>query len=224
MQADSALCELPVIMLSAASADRVRWDSTSPAIAAWLSKPVRQGQLLSCLNSVLAGQAAHNATQTQRLRALQSSSLALGYRVLLVEDNPVNEEVARAMLAALGAEVTGARNGHEALATLREQRFDAVLMDCQMPEMDGYEATRRWRDWEARQSQQSRTPIIGLTANALQGDEQKCRAAGMDGYLSKPFTLSQLHETLAIWWLPAGGAQGGDMAPEPAVRSAQTRR
>ena len=224
MQADSALCELPLIMLSSVYANPARPDLQSPAIAAWLTKPARQAQLLACLNSVLAGEAAHTATQTQRLRALQHSSAVQGYRVLLVEDNPVNEEVARIMLLALGAEVTSARNGREALATLREQRFVAVLMDCQMPEMDGYEATREWRDWEARQPQQSRTPIIGLTANALQGDEQRCRAAGMDGYLSKPFTLSQLHETLAIWWLPAGGAQGGDMTREPAVRSAQTRR
>jgi signal transduction histidine kinase/CheY-like chemotaxis protein/HPt (histidine-containing phosphotransfer) domain-containing protein len=205
MRADAGLRERPVIMLSSVSSDSVRSDLKSPAIAAWLTKPVRQAQLLSCLNSVLAGQTAPVATYTQSVRALQLESAAPEYRVLLVEDNPVNEEVARAMLAALGADVTSAGNGREALATLRERRFDMVLMDCQMPEMDGYEATREWRDWEAQHPELSRMPIIALTANALQGDEQRCRDAGMDGYLSKPFTLSKLQEAIAPWQPSANG-------------------
>jgi CheY-like chemotaxis protein len=115
--------------------------------------------------------------------------------VLLVEDNPVNQEVANAMLARLGAIVVIAWNGQAALDELQKQHFDIVLMDCHMPELDGYEATRRFREWESR-DQRKRTPILALTANAMQGDKQKCLAAGMDAYLSKPFTADHLRTAL----------------------------
>ncbi len=116
--------------------------------------------------------------------------------VLLVEDNPVNQEVARGMLESIGVQVESAANGLEALARLNCRRFDAVLMDCHMPEMDGYEATRRWRQQEAARAGTPRTPIIAVTANALEGDADKCREAGMDEHLSKPFTLAQLRDLL----------------------------
>jgi signal transduction histidine kinase/CheY-like chemotaxis protein len=116
--------------------------------------------------------------------------------VLLVEDNPVNQEVARGMLESMGVQVESADNGLEALSRLNCRRFDAVLMDCHMPEMDGYEATRRWRQQEAARPGARRTPIIAVTANALEGDADKCREAGMDEHLSKPFTLAQLRDLL----------------------------
>jgi CheY-like chemotaxis protein len=115
--------------------------------------------------------------------------------VLLVEDNPVNQEVAQAMLQELGVEVVSAWSGEEALEKLAADRFEVVLMDCQMPRLDGYAATSRFREWE-KEHQRSRTFIVALTANALSGDAEKCFAAGMDRYLSKPFTSDQLYRVL----------------------------
>jgi signal transduction histidine kinase/ActR/RegA family two-component response regulator len=117
-------------------------------------------------------------------------------RVLLVEDNVVNREVAQAMLKSLGVDVVTAGNGAEALRTLGAGHFDAVLMDCMMPEMDGFTATRHIR---AAEDAGVRIPIIALTANAVEGDRERCLDAGMDDYLSKPFRKSELHEKLARW-------------------------
>ena len=118
-------------------------------------------------------------------------------RVLVVEDNKVNQLVARRTLERMGHEPTIAPGGHEALALLDEQSFDVVLMDCQMPEMDGYEATQRIR--ELPDEQRCRLPIIALTANALAEDRARCLAAGMDDYLSKPIDVTALQEKLARW-------------------------
>jgi signal transduction histidine kinase len=124
-------------------------------------------------------------------------------RVLLAEDNPVNCEVARAMITTLGCEVHVARNGKEAVAALSRAPYDIVFMDCQMPEMDGYEATRAIRLLDAAQG--GHTTIIALTAHAMAGARQSCLSAGMDDYLSKPFNLEQLQEMMENW-LPADGS------------------
>jgi CheY-like chemotaxis protein len=115
--------------------------------------------------------------------------------VLLVEDNAVNQEVAKAMLEELGVAVVSAWSGEEALEKLAADRFEVVLMDCQMPKLDGYATTSRFREWE-KENHRPRTPIVALTANALSGDAEKCFAAGMDRYLSKPFTNDQLYRVL----------------------------
>jgi CheY-like chemotaxis protein len=140
-------------------------------------------------------------------------------RVLLVEDNPVNQELAQAMLCELGVEVVSAWTGEEALEILTRDRFEAVLMDCQMPKLDGYATTRRFRLWE-HETGRPRTPIIALTANALSGDAAKCFAAGMDRYLSKPFTIDQLYRILescapANLHLRLDGGGNLDEAPDP---------
>jgi len=128
---------------------------------------------------------------------------ALKGRVLLAEDNPVNQEVTRAMLASFGLEVTIAGNGSEALEALSRGRFDIVLMDCQMPGMDGYEATRQVRERESSGAcpggPAPRIPIVALTAHAMQGDRETCLAAGMDDYLAKPFSTAELKKTLGKW-------------------------
>ncbi|MGB3397757.1 MAG: PAS domain S-box protein [Nitrospira sp.] len=119
-------------------------------------------------------------------------------RILLAEDSPVNREVAIGMLEQLGYEVEVAENGRQALVTTEHNQFDIVLMDCQMPEMDGLTATGAIRTRE-QSSSQRRVPIIALTAHAMQGDREQCLAAGMDDYLSKPYTQTQLQEILRKW-------------------------
>jgi CheY-like chemotaxis protein len=138
------------------------------------------------------------ATSEATVAAPGTAVAGLRGRVLLVEDNSVNRIVGAAMLQQLGLEVVLAEHGEEALAVLREQTVNLVLMDCQMPVMDGYEATQRIREIE-RNTARPRLPVIALTANALSGDFDRCLAAGMDAYLSKPYTRAQMHATLAPW-------------------------
>jgi signal transduction histidine kinase/DNA-binding NarL/FixJ family response regulator/HPt (histidine-containing phosphotransfer) domain-containing protein len=131
-------------------------------------------------------------------------------RVLVAEDNPVNQEVVSSMLEILGCEVEVVITGTEVLAAWRRRPFDLIFMDCQMPEMDGYEATRAIRQEEAASVSGSRTIIIALTAHAMEGDRKRCMAAGMDDYLGKPFTLEQLQGVLERW-LPGKTPQEADL-------------
>ena len=121
-------------------------------------------------------------------------------RVLLVEDNPVNLMVGQRLLGVLGTDCDAAGNGEEALLRMSASRYDLVLMDCQMPVMDGYTATRRWRELERDAGDARHLPIIAMTANAMAGDRQKCLDAGMDDYLAKPVTRAELDRSLHRWW------------------------
>jgi TMAO reductase system sensor TorS len=123
---------------------------------------------------------------------------ALAGHVLLVEDNELNCEVARGMLEALGLRVSIAADGVEAVHAVTHRQFDLVLMDCQMPEVDGFEATRRIRT-QAAAANSARIPIVALTANAGHGDRERCLAAGMDAYLAKPFRTAELHAAIRPW-------------------------
>jgi CheY-like chemotaxis protein/HPt (histidine-containing phosphotransfer) domain-containing protein len=122
--------------------------------------------------------------------------------ILLVEDNPVNREVASGMLETFACRIDFAENGREALTATETKKYDLVFMDCQMPEMDGLTATRLIRERESKAMSVAsvpRVPIVALTAHAMQGDRELCLAAGMDDYLTKPFTLTQLEQVLARW-------------------------
>ncbi len=138
--------------------------------------------------------------------APQPDALPLGGRVLLVEDNAVNREVALANLKSLGCSADAVEHGEAAVAAAAAQRYDAILMDCEMPSMDGYDATRAIRACETAASRPS-VPIIALTAGAMACDRQRALAAGMDDYISKPFSRSELRETLERW-LGAASALG----------------
>ncbi|MFN7085047.1 MAG: ATP-binding protein [Burkholderiales bacterium] len=131
-----------------------------------------------------------------------------GTRVLLVEDNAVNQAVAQAMLQSLGCSVEIAANGRDALERIATDQFDVVLMDCQMPVMDGYQATRELRAREAAAG--TRLPVIAMTASALEGDRERCLAAGMDDYLAKPFLRGQLAAVLARWRPSRTASAAGD--------------
>jgi CheY-like chemotaxis protein len=122
--------------------------------------------------------------------------------ILLAEDNPVNQRVAQRMLEKLGHSVVVANNGREAVDALEGARFDAVLMDMQMPEMDGLQATGAIRTREVVQGL-ARIPVIALTANAMKGDREKCLMAGMDAYLSKPIKSAELKDALDAYARPS---------------------
>jgi hypothetical protein len=135
---------------------------------------------------------------------------SLGRRVLLVEDNEVNQRVARHLLKKLGCTLEVAGNGRIALQMLGEDSsWDVVLMDCQMPEMDGFEATRLWRE---REAPGRRVPIVAMTANAMQGDRERCLASGMDDYITKPVQPAELERVIGHW-----GRAGGQIAPGKAA-------
>jgi CheY-like chemotaxis protein len=135
---------------------------------------------------------------TEPVLPLAGLALASGKTVLLVEDNAVNAFISAASLESMGVVSVHASDGTEAVELYRTRAFDAVLMDCEMPVMDGFAATRLIREFEA-QSGLPRTPIIALTANALTGDREHCLAHGMDDYLSKPIELGQLGALVAKW-------------------------
>ncbi len=134
-----------------------------------------------------------------------------GRRVLVVEDNPINKEVASAILSGLGCQVFHARDGREGIEMFRVSSYDLVLMDCQMPRMDGYEATERMRDYE-RATSNPRTPIIALTANAMDSDRARCIKAGMDDFISKPFRRQIMAGVLQSWILGNSGNDPGRAA------------
>ena len=169
-------------------------------VAYQLVKPARAADLHACLAlqaARLQQPVAPSATASGAAPAPHPARRAR--RVLLAEDNPVNVEVARAMLESLGLETGCAKNGQEALRAVHESRWDAVLMDCQMPVMDGFAATGEIRRHERESGRQRALPVIAITANALQGDREACLAAGMDDYLSKPFTQQQLAAVIGRW-------------------------
>ena len=186
------------VMLSSTYANADQQARQQVGILRYLNKPLRRADLLQVITSVLRDDERDDQTESAaRCTAPDWRATGLQGRVLLVEDNPVNQGVAKAMLTKLGLPMLLAQHGAEAVDMVRSQDFDLVLMDCQMPVMDGYEATRIIRG--LAHGRGARLPIIALTANAMQGDEQKCLAAGMSAFLAKPYTLAMLRSVLARW-------------------------
>jgi CheY-like chemotaxis protein len=177
---------------------------------ACLAKPVRQTVLYECLVNVMAGQAQETVTGMPAMTELVSKVQAgLRGSILLVEDNLINQQVALGILQIQGYNVTVVSNGREALDTHAQGSFDLILMDCHMPEMDGFEATREIRGRERITGR--RMPIIALTANAMAQDREECLNAGMDDHLSKPFSMQTLEDMLERW-MPKAAAQAKDAA------------
>jgi signal transduction histidine kinase/CheY-like chemotaxis protein len=176
-------------------------------ISSYLTKPVRQADLLTQICRVLERTGTRSATVNPQAESAASSIRSA--RILLAEDNLVNQRVAVGLLARRGHTVTVANNGREAVEALQRERFDLVLMDVQMPEMGGFEATAVIREREAQAGY--RTRIVAMTAHAMTGDRERCLAAGMDGYLSKPINQALLFDVVEHG--AAGGAAGGPAAP-----------
>ena len=170
-------------------------------IQAYLKKPVRQSKLYNVLLSLGNRTVPVISEKTQPKAKQLSKGCYSSYRILLVEDNLVNQAVSRAMLEYFGCRMDVAGNGLEALEAIAGAHYDLILMDCQMPLMDGNEATRAIREREV--SGDRRIPIVALTAHAMEGDRELCLEAGMDDYLSKPYKPEELHSILARWLGPA---------------------
>jgi CheY-like chemotaxis protein len=163
-------------------------------IAAYLTKPIRQSELRAAVNAVLnsAAEAQKQGTEVPLItrHSLREARRSSGVRVLLAEDNLVNQQLASRLLEKRGHTVVVANNGTEALGFLAHQTFDLLLIDVQMPEMDGFEATAEIRAQEKDTGRH--LPIIAMTAHAMKGDEERCLAAGMDAYISKPIDSARL--------------------------------
>lgn len=184
-------------------------------VAAYLTKPVRQSDLFDCLALVLAGEAAKQPAHALVTKHSIAELRRANIRILLVEDNEVNQQVAIGLLKKLGQRADIARNGAEAITALTERDYDLVFMDMQMPVMDGMEATARIRD-PASGVRNHRVTIIAMTANAMQGDREKCLASGMDDYIAKPVTVEALNQMIRKW-APHGHQAEQPAAPETAV-------
>jgi len=221
--------EVPVIVMSASATAQTQARSREAGANAVIGKPIEQSALLNAIAAMLRltwvrdepagapqevpqrrasdtpiGQAAAPAARTLRsqVTSLDDRALLRGAHILLVEDNAINRELVVDILSSVGIVVSIAGNGQEALDVLERQRFDLVLMDCQMPVMDGYEATRALR----QRPELRGLPVIALTANAMVGDRAKALAMGMNDHVAKPIKFEELFSTLARWVRPAGAA------------------
>jgi two-component system, sensor histidine kinase and response regulator len=200
--------DVPLVLMHSGAAGFPAAEDSAIEGVVWISKPIRREYLKECLSDLVrkhtfSDKDLANARKRERAPGRHGAARKSRVRrVLMVEDNPVNQEVGRAMLQELGVEAATAWSGEEALKMLAAEQFEVVLMDCEMPKMDGYEATRQFRAWE-RKHQRARTPIVAVTAKALDGDAQKCFEAGMDRYLSKPFTIEELFTVLEEYAGPA---------------------
>jgi len=193
VRAEPTLAATQMVLLTSVGVNGV--EVSEAGVMRCLPKPVLAIRLYQTLAAIMSGV----TEEVSSARAAHSQSpTPLAGHVLLAEDNPVNQEVATNMLEQLACRVTVVTTGAEAVAAVKQTAFDLVLMDMLMPEMDGLAATRAIREHEAR-ALSGHVPIIALTANAFAKDSEACFAAGMDDYLSKPFTLGQMHTRLARW-------------------------
>jgi signal transduction histidine kinase/CheY-like chemotaxis protein len=195
LRADPAFASVPIVMLTS-YADRTRnAEARAAGIRRVLTKPVRRTQLLDTVVAALAPEPPAGTKTAERPAATPVRPTS-STRILVAEDNPVNQQLARAMLLRLGYQTDVAGNGQEAVDSVMNVPYDLVLMDCQMPVMDGFQATRIIRE---REGTSRHTHIIAVTANAMEGDRERCLAAGMDDYLAKPFRAGDLRRALAKW-------------------------
>ncbi|OYT21971.1 MAG: hybrid sensor histidine kinase/response regulator [Nitrospira sp. UW-LDO-01] len=198
IKADPTLRNIALLALSSINQPPSGDESEPSHFFAWLRKPARQSLLRGCLWRQRFG-----APETTPLGSCpEPKPTTLHGRILLAEDNPVNREVALEMLEILGCRVDMVENGWQAVEAVSKDHYDLVLMDCQMPVLDGFAATAQIRHSERSLGADRRVPIIALTAHAMAGDREKCLAAGMDDYLSKPFSQDGLQAIIRRWMDP----------------------
>lgn len=204
---ESDFRDICLIMLTAAGNPFVMDEYAEKGFSAYISKPVRVRQLIESLAIVWGkysngykGTLIRVDTQSSGIATIEEKfSLLKGARILLVEDSRLNQAFAEEVLAQISCDVTTVSNGQEAVNILLEKEFDLVLMDCQMPVMDGFEAARQIRKMKDEGTVSKSLPIIALTANAMKGDKQRCMDAGMDDYITKPVRKNELKEKIYAW-------------------------
>jgi signal transduction histidine kinase/CheY-like chemotaxis protein/HPt (histidine-containing phosphotransfer) domain-containing protein len=198
---DPAIAGVRLILLTSIGLRGDAAEARRAGFEAYLSKPVRQSELFNCITTLM-GHAQYDAGLVTR-HSLSEQTPKLRGRVLLAEDNVVNQAVGVAMVESLGCQVEVAKDGQEVLERLARGTYDVVMMDCQMPRLDGFQTTAEIRRREAADGGR-RQPIVALTANAMEGDRERCLAAGMDDYLPKPLRQEALQKALSRWL--AGGS------------------
>ncbi|MDM8551603.1 response regulator [Desulfobacterales bacterium HSG2] len=210
---------LPIILMKACCQEHEKLDAENAGANALLTKPILPSVLFNAIMDVFGKEALKNAAREKHITTNASiyKKRLSGARILVAEDNLTNQEIALAILRGAGIDVEIVNNGKEAVEAVRKTRFDAVIMDIQMPEMDGYEATMRIRKWEVScplsvVRRQSPIPIIAMTAHAMKGDKEKCLKAGMNGYVSKPVNQIKLFHTLCKLLKPT--ERTGSVRPE----------
>jgi CheY-like chemotaxis protein/HPt (histidine-containing phosphotransfer) domain-containing protein len=184
-------------------------------VAAWLTKPVKQSSLLDAIMTALGP----GCTAEEPGAAPAAAEAGRPLRLLLAEDTPVNQKLAVTLLEKRGHHVTVVGTGRAAVEAVEKEPFDAVLMDVQMPEMDGLEAAAAVREREKGTGRH--VPIIAMTAHAMKGDKERCLAAGMDGYVSKPIRARELFAALERLAAPAAPPPAPEPAPGPALDEAE---
>lgn len=209
IKADPAISATRLVLLTSVGQRGDAKAAQNAGIAAYLTKPIRQSLLYECLGLVLGravdvvGSTSQTAPPIITRHSVSEAQTRSRPLILVVEDNPVNQKVAANMLEKLGCRINVAAHGREAVESIARISYALVFMDCQMPEMDGFEATRIIRDQEQNQRQaggpSSHLPIIAMTANAMQEDRDRCLASGMDDFLSKPVTKKALEAVLTRW-------------------------
>lgn len=199
IKADPNLAETPLIMLTSTHFKDEAAEAKKTGFTVYMTKPIRKKDLYQCFLQARTSSISKTGQSIQEITDQDAAvSSVLNARLLLAEDNPVNQEVAMGMLRNFGCSIEVAHNGLEAVEAAKHKAYDLVLMDCMMPEMDGYEATREIRRCQ-RTGEIPYFPIIALTANAIEGDREKCLAAGMDDYLAKPIKAKNLLHVLQTW-------------------------
>jgi len=198
---------------------------------ALLTKPARPSVLFDCLASIASGSGENGIASFYVRHSGGGSKLVFDARVLVVEDNAINQEVATGILENMGCSTVTASNGRSAVRLVAQERFDMILMDCEMPIMDGFDATRRIREIERIMSgrpdgegSRPHTPIVALTAHALAEVRERCIEVGMDDFLVKPFDEHQMAEMLGRWLTPSAAGPGSDddasAQPKPSLNAA----
>jgi len=198
IKSDSSIAATRLVLMPSFGKRGHASDAREAGISAYLVKPVRQSELHECLIAVVSDRTdpVEPPARLVTRHSLNESSKRVRQRILIAEDNLVNQKVLMAQVSRLGYRADLVNNGEEALAALNRYRYALILMDCQMPKLDGYAATREIR---SKQNGGDRVPIIAVTANALQGEREKCKAAGMDDYLSKPVRQEELRAVIERW-------------------------